>query len=304
MFVRLCRRLAAAALLVPLTLALGPTAAHAQEFQCDVTVDYRQLSGSRYTYLDELEELVEEYINENTWTEDRYQVLERIRCTMQIVFDQAVTLTSFRARLILTMERPIYGTTSSTTVLRVNDDQWQFEYAQGTPLIFEPERFHPFTSVLDYYVYLMLGYDYDSFSELGGTPHLRKAQRVVDLAQTQGGIGWSQVGDDRNRAALIRQILDPRFQALRTAYFTYHFGGLDHFVTETEQARRHVLDTLAALQGLYNEVSRQYVLDLFFDTKYQELVAIFLGSPLSQQAYALLNQVDTGHLTEYNRLIQ
>ncbi len=292
--------LATAALLAALTAP----AAQAQEFLCTATVDYRQLSGAKYTYLDELAREVEEYMNQHTWTTDRYQRHERIECSMQIVFQEAMTLTSFRARLILTSLRPIYGTTQNTRVFQVNDADWQFDYAQGTPLVFEIERFDPLTSVLDFYAYVMLGYDYDTFNELGGTAHLQKARRIMELAQAQGAIGWNEVGSDRGRATLITQLLDPRFVPLRKAYFQYHFFGLDHFVSDTNNARLAVLEVLKTMDALYQEVSRSYTLDLFFGTKYQELAALFEASPLSADAYARLSEIDPSHLTEYNRLVQ
>lgn len=292
-----------ALLLLALCWIALPTA-QAQEFNCRVEVNYSQLEGNKYTYLDELERYIEDYMNNHTWTEDTYREEERIDCEISIIMEEALTLTSFRARLVVTSSRPIYGTTASTTVVRINDTDWQFEYAQGTPLVFEIERFSPLTTVLDFYAYIMLGYDYDSFSELGGTPHFQRARRIAELAQAQGGIGWSQVGSDRNRTQLITQILDPRFVPLRKAYFTYHFNGLDHFINRTAEARQAVLTVLGDLQTLYQELSRQYTLDLFFDTKYQELAAIFEQSPLSSEAYARLSEVDPAHMTAYNRLVQ
>ena len=291
-----------ASLLLALLMMAAP--ASAQEFACGVKVDIRQLSGTRYTFLNELEQLIPQYLNRNTWTDERYLPFERIRCSMQILFEQALSLNSFRARLIITMERPIYGTTARTTVLRLNDEEWQFDYTQGTPLTFDVERFDAFTSVLDFYAYVMLGYDYDTFSELGGSEYFAKAQRIADLAQSQGGIGWSQVGSERNRTSLIRQVLDPRFQLVRQSYFTYHYGGLDHFVTRTDEARQSVLQALQNIETLYNSLSRQYVMDVFFDAKYQEIASIFEDSSLSQQVYAILSQVDPSHLSEYNRLVQ
>lgn len=276
----------------------------AREFNCDVTVNYTQLSGSSFTYLDELRRDVREYMNNNSWTDDRYREEERIQCSMQIIFQEALTLTSFRAQLIVTSLRPIYGTTQNSRVLQINDSEWQFEYAQGTPLVFETERYEALTAVLDFYAYLMLGYDYDTFSEQGGTPHYQKARRISELAQSKGAVGWDSAGSDRNRPALITQLLDPRFVPLRKAYFEYHFSGLDHFVGQTEEARETVLEVLRSLNEFYQNLSRQYTLDLFFGTKYQELAAIFLDSPLSSEAYAVLNEVDPSHLTEYTKLTQ
>ena len=289
---------------VLLVVAASSPSAQAQELNCRVSINYRQLSGSGFTFLDELRTLVAQYLNRNTWTDDRFLSEERIECNIQIIFQENITLTSFRARLILTSRRPIYGTTQNTNVLLINDENWQFDFSVGTPLVFETERFNAMTSVLDFYAYIMLGYDYDTFSELGGEAHFQKARRILELAQAQRGIGWDALGGNRSRAQLITQLLDPRFEPLRRAYFAYHFDGLDHFVPDTDGARRTVLDVLSIMQALDQDLSRQYTIDLFFSTKFQELTAIFQQSQLSAQAYGILTEVDPSHLTHYNNLVQ
>ena len=281
-----------------------PRPAAAQEFDCDVSVNYQQLSGNEFGFLDELEERIEEYINDRAWTQDTFLEQERINCQIQVTFEEALSLTSFRARLVVATRRPIYGTPSVTTVVQFNDENWQFNYAQGAPLIFNLEAYDPITSVLDYYAYIMLGYDYDTFSAMGGTPHFEQARRIVDRAISAGAGGWSEIGNQRTRQSLVTQLLDRRFDPLRQAYFGYHYGGLDRFVAETEAARQNVLAVLQDLDALYDEVSRSYVIDLFFSAKYQELAALFEESQLSGPAYDLLSQLDASHLSEYNRLMQ
>lgn len=285
-----------------LLLAGSASTVRAQEFNCTVSVNTSQISGTSFTFLDELDERLEAYLNETTWTDDRYRDVERIACNMRIVIQEALSQTRFRAQLVVELRRPIYGTTQSTNTVRINDQNWQFDYAQGDPLTFDPERYNPLTTVLDFYAYVMLGYDYDTFSEMGGTPHFRKARRIAEIAQSRGGAGWSQAGTDRSRSELITQLLDSRFQPLREAYFTYHFGGLDHFTTQTEEARYAVLDALKKVQEVSDALSRQYLLDLFFDTKHQEIVALFEQSNPRSEAFQILSQVDPAH--EYNALTQ
>ncbi|MFK7843651.1 MAG: DUF4835 family protein [Rhodothermales bacterium] len=276
----------------------------AQEFNCTVTVNYQQLTGSEYSFLDELAERAEIYLNERSFTEDRYLEFERINCLMQIIFEEALTLTNFSAQVVLSTSRPIYGVPQVSTIIQISDAAWQFSYAQGTPLIFDIERVDPLTSVIDFYAYLMLGYDYDTFEPFGGTPHFERARRIAELAEGQGGgIGWTDLGGDRGRNDLIDQMLDPRFKALRQAYFDFHFAGLDLFVRETETAQQNVLDALKSLDELYDSVSRQYVLDIFFTSKADEIAAIFEESPLSSEAFNLLSRIDPANLSKYEKLV-
>ncbi len=291
---------------VLLFLLAGPGTfpeALAREFQCTVRVNYRQLEGSGFEFLNDLAGLVEDYMNKNNWTDDRFELMELIECSMQIVFLESYTQTTFRAQLVLTSTRPIYGTTAKTTVLQINDNEWEFSFAQGTPLVFETERYNALTSMLDYYAYIMLGYDYDTFSELGGEEHFQKARRIMQTATTANGAGWSSL-DLTSRPRLVDQMTGPRFKPLREAYFKYHFFGLDHFTRNTDAARDAILEVLATMQDLYNDLSRQYTFDIFFSTKYQELVSAFEQSDASAQAYNLLAEVDPSHLSTYDRLVQ
>lgn len=284
--------------------AVLPQPTAAQELSCEVQLDRSQLSGSEFSFLDDLQRRIEEYVNERNWTEDRFLPSEQIACSMQIIFQEALSVTEFRTRLIVTTRRPIHGTSQSTVVVRINDPEWQFEYSRGTSLRYDPNRYNALTSVLDFYANLILGYDYDAFSELGGTAHFESARRIANEAKGTGDPGWSTTSSDRNRRQLIDDLLEQRHQPLRRAYYRYHLKGLDRFVKNPEKARTEVLGVLESLQEFRRNVSNSYPLDLFFASKYQELAAMFAGGEQSNRAYNLLTQVDPGHSSEYNKLVE
>ena len=291
-----------ACLLVGALAGLQPT--NGQELACQVQLDRSQLSGSEYSFLDDLERRIREYMNTTDWTDDRFLPHERIACSLQIVILESVSLSEFRSRLIVTIRRPIYGTAQSTVVARINDAEWTFEYSRGTSLNHDLQTYDPLTSVLDFYAYVMLGYDYDTFSKLGGTRFFERARRVADEAKGSGDSGWSTVSGQRNRRQLIDDLLAQRHRPLREAYYEYHLQGLDRFVSAPEKARKDVFATVESLQELSRTLSRSYPLDLFFSTKYQELTAIFSDSEIGDQAYNVLTQVDPSHSSEYNKLVQ
>jgi hypothetical protein len=291
------------ALLLTVVL-VGPRPTAAQELSCRVQIDRSQLSGSEFSFLDDLERRIREYMNTQTWTDDRFLPHERITCSLQIILLESISLSEFRARLVVTSRRPIHGTSQSTIVTRINDPEWRFEYGRGTSLQFDLERYNALTSVLDFYAYLLLGYDYDTFSELGGTPHFETARRIATRAENSGDPGWSTVGSQRNRRQLIDDLLSQRHQALRRVYYRYHLQGLDRFVKAPEKARAVLLDVVETLQELDQTLSDSYPLNLFFSTKYQELTAIFLDGDLQNRAYNLLTQIDPSHSSEYNRLVE
>ena len=281
-----------------------PIVGAAQELSCRVNINDRELSGADYSYLEDLEQQIEEYLNTQTWTDDRFLDQERIECSWQIILQEATGLSSFEAQLIVATKRPVYGTAQSTPVLRVNDPSWSFEYRRGSQLVFDIERFDELTSVLDFYAFVILGFDYDTFSSLGGTPHFEKARRIADRAQSTGASGWSGLSSERTRSQLINELLDPRFRPLREALFQYHLEGLDRFIEETSSARQSILDAVRTMQDVSEDVSRAYTIDLFFSAKYQELAAVFSDASISTQAYDVLSTVDPAHSSTYQKLVE
>ncbi len=277
-----------------------------QELRCRVQIDDSQISGaeSEFDFLDDLERQIREYMNQRSWTDDAFLPHERISCSMQIVLQESISLSEFRARLVVTTRRPIYGTSQSSVVARVNDPEWRFEYSRGSSLNHDLDRYDPLTSVLDFYAYLILGYDYDTFSPLGGTPFFDRAQTVADQAEGSGDPGWSSVGTQQTRVQLLSNLRAQRHEPLRRVYYKYHRKGLDRFVQETEAARKTLMEVLRTLRTLRDRLSQSFALNLFFATKNQELTAIFEESDLEGQAQGLLVQMDPSHSSQYNRLAE
>ncbi|WP_179299743.1 DUF4835 family protein [Rubrivirga marina] len=297
------------ALLIVLAASAALAPARAQELNCQITLNRDAITGTEFDFLDEFREEVFRYVNNRAWTDDVFRAEERIDCQIQITFTAAPSQTSFVAQLVVQASRPIYGTAQRTTTMRVADNTWEFAYARGQSLIYDPNRFNPLTSVLDYYANLILGYDYDTFSPLGGTRFFERASRIAELSRTTPagapGEGWFGQGvEDRARFTLVNELLDPVFQPVRQAQYDYHFEVLDHFVVRHEQAWADAIEVLTALHELYQQNNRRrYVTDVFFGAKYQELASLLADSPQRNQAYALLSEMDSAHLGTYDGLV-
>lgn len=284
-----------------LALLALPVGADAAEFDCVVTVDYRSLGRTDVNYLDDLKTQIERYVNERSWTSDRYEANERIACSIQVQVTQAVSQTDFRGIYTMTTRRPIYGSTQQTTTMVVSDRAWTFRFVPGTQLAFDPQRYDPITSLVNYYVYLALGYDYDTFAPLGGTAYFERAREVLQVSRSQGE--WLESNDPDDRGNLVTTLLDARFQPLRQAYFDLHFNVLDTFVDAPDVARAAALESLRAIHQVYEQVSKQAVLDVLLLAKGRELVDMLESSPLSGDAYSLLSAMDPANQTVYSRLL-
>ncbi len=273
----------------------------ANELDCTVSVNYSALGRTDVGYLDELQGQVERYVDDRSWTNDRFEPFERIACNIQIQFTAAPSQTRFSANYTMTTRRPIHGSTQLTTTMIVSDQNWDFEFVPGTQLVFDPQRYDAITSLLNYYVYLALGYDYDTFAPLGGTRYFELARDVLQVARGQNQ--WQSTNDPDDRGNLVTQLLDARFQPLRQATFDLHFNALDIFADSPDVARAAVLASLKAVHGVYEQVSKQAVLDVLLLAKGREIVDMLEKSPLSSEAYSLLSAMDPANQTVYMRLV-
>lgn len=284
--------------------AFAPRAA-AQQLNCNVTVDYRALTGNEFQFLGELQEEIRRYLNDRSWSDDVFQDRERIDCSFAIVFTFAEGLSRFQAQIVVGASRPIYGTGERTNVFLVQDDNWTFEYGQGRNLVFNPNSFDAFISVIDFYAFLILGYDYDTFDEMGGQRFFEQARSIFELGRGVNAEGWFLVGDERTRGALITQLLDPRFEPFRRSLFQYHYGVLDHFAADHEQAWEDAMAVIRTLNEMYQEFNtRRFATDIFFSAKHTEIAALLADYPNRADAYELLIEMDSPHQTTYDSIVQ
>ncbi len=284
---------------------LIPFGINAQEMNCTVTINDSQIAGSGSEDIRELGPQLERYINENRWTGDTFTEKERISCRFQIIINSVDSQFNYSAEVILDAQRPIYNTMQRTSTLIIRDNNWRFNYTRNKNLIFDELQFDDLASLIDFYVYIIIGYDYDTFSELGGTFFFNKARSVLELAQNSSAPGWGRsIGSQRNRFGLISDLSNPLYNPLREAIYQYHRLGLDQFTLNPEKARTETMDSIKKIRDNRRRTSNDYLFDIFFDTKNVEITSIFLNAETPQriEAYNLLTDVDPGHSTEYRRL--
>jgi len=288
-----------------LLLLLMPRGSFSQEFNVTVDLNTGQISTTEYNYLNELRTLIKEYIEDRRWTDHNFQEDERIEVRLNIVITNADNNANFDANLIVQAFRPIYNTNNKSLLVRINDSGWQFNFPRGRTIIYDPFQFDDIASVLDFYMLVILGYDFDSFSELGGTPYFQQAQNILNVAQAGGGgAGWSSSGSRRSRHNLITQLNDQRYEGLRRAIYTYHRLGLDRFTINTDAARLSVLESFELLRDTQRQVTDQHLFSILFSTKFREFTAVFVDADLNLrlQAYNLLIDMDNSHVSEYDKL--
>ncbi len=290
------------AVLLLMMLAMPAHVLANQVFEVSVSVNTSQISTTDYDYIDNLAPMIEEYLETSRWTDDRFQEMERIRLNLQIILN-SVDDRFFNASLVISSERPIYNTLQVTPLLVINDNSWNFEFGPNENLMHDTYQYHDIASVIDFYAYLFLGLDYDTFSEKGGEEFYRSAQRIADLGQTSGS-GWTASGSRRSRHGMISQFLNPNFENFRLALYQYHRHGLDLFTQEPNQSRDNILEAFDLIHEAQRRTSSTYLFDLLFSAKHREFRAIFLEADTERrlEAYNILTTMDNSRISEYDRL--
>lgn len=225
-----------------------------------------------------LEKNLRDFINNTSWTGKKLQNFEKIKCNFAIVVNEKVGSNNFKASIVVQAVRPVFNTTYESPLLNLNDTNFSFDYTENENLVFNERQFSGknLIDVISFYVYTILGYDADSFKVRGGQPWFEKAQKISNNAQNQNFAGWSVMEGTRTRGALIDNMLKPEQNTLRNLYYTYHRAGLDNLGKQDQTSGKKIIaDALMQLKAYENNFQMNYPINIFIDTKKQEIFDIF-----------------------------
>lgn len=277
------------------------TAVCAQELNCTVEVNSQQVEGTNKSVFDALQEGMSTYMNETKFSNAVFSPNEKIECRLFLTVKE-YTDDRIKGELQLQLSRPVYNSTYTTTLFNFRDTKVEFGYREGDPLIFNENTVeNNLTAILDYYAYLFLAIDFDSFSPKGGQPFYDRAQSVVQQAQSIGEVGWRTFEDTKNRAAVLSSYTDTNTSGIRNLLYDYHRKGLDEMVTSPDKGRAVITESLKELKTIADNSPMSVALSLFRDSKLDELVNIYSKAPSTERetAYDILQPI---YPTESERL--
>ena len=163
--------------------------------------------------------------------------------------------------------------------------------------------------MLAYYCYLIIGYDMDSFSRLGGTPYFQQCEDIVSACQSASmegteQTGWKAFESNRNRYALVNNLMDEAFRKFREYFYTYHRLGLDEMQANVTNGRARIASGISVLRDANRARPATYVINTFLDAKADELVNIFQQGTTEEKksVYEVLMDVDPTRQNLYDKL--
>ena len=291
-------------LLLVVAIATTIPSLFSQEIKANIQIVAPRVQMTDKQVLQTLQNAAQQFINTRKWTDENIATQEKIEFSM--FFDiTSINNNDFSGSMQFQVVRPTYNSTYKTTIFQFNDEDINFSYREFENLEYQENmNMNDFTTLLAYYVNLAIGMDFDSFSELGGSPYFSKMQSMVSMMTNK--LGWNQ-GDGkgiRNRFYLAENLTNPRYKDLRLLTYNYHRKGMDEFAATPDQARKNITENIKKLKETQSIFQNCLLQKSFFSTKWPELVEIYKGAPVPEKSAMskFLSEIDPTNSQRYEKI--
>jgi hypothetical protein len=284
-----------------------PVFGFSQEINCTVNVITPRIQSSDKKIYTTLQTSIFEFVNNTKWTSDKFSNDEKIECSMQIEVTDRPSTDVFKGIIQVTARRPVYGTSYNSPIINYRDEDFNFKYVEFQNIEFNESGINTnLSAMLAYYVYIILGYDYDSFSLMGGSPYFAKAQSIVANNANSSEKGWKAFEASRNRYWLTENLNNPIYKPIRKFSYTLHRKALDVMSKNRDQAVRDIAAGIETLRTVNTDKPQSLLMKTLFDAKSDEMVNIFSGATadIKSQAQETLTLIDPSNTSKYLKITQ
>ena len=262
----------------------------------------------------QLQSQLKDFLNQRKWSNDIYGNEEKIECSFYITIESVLSPNVYNAKLSVVSNRPVYNSNYTTPVLNMQDANFTFKYQLSQPVEFNENKVQGtdpleanLTATLAYYIYVILGLDYDSYELKGGTAYFIKALNVVYNAPEASGInGWKSYDGQRNRFILIDNLTKSGMDKIHEVIYSYYREGLDQMSTNFETSRGTILNALMTMQEVQDANTNTMVVPILLQGKYAEISGIFgnADKAMKKQLIATLSVIDIANLNKYKEKLE
>lgn len=283
----------------------------AQELNCNLQINSSQIQIANKQVFETLQKELNDFMNNRHWTSGIYAVAERIDCNFMITIQSYVD-NVFTTELQIQARRPVYNTSYNTSTFNFKDEHFNFTYVEFDPIEINTTTYESnLTAVLAYYAYIIIGLDLDSYSKLGGTECFRQAENIVNLMQSKSdqseALGWKAFESNKNRYALINNLMDERFRKYREFFYVYHRQGLDEMTSNVANARAKIAEGLPILREINRMQPSAIAIQAFLDSKNDEIINIFSKKGTTKEktdVYEIMTDVNPTLTSRYEAIKQ
>lgn len=278
----------------------------ATELLCDVEVNSDKITNGSKEVFNELKQAVTDYMNTTKWTNATFGSNEKIICKLMFTLSSWDNSTGvMQGDLQIQSQRPVFNSSYTTAVINFRDTKVNFVYETGQQLVFsELEMEDNLTAILNFWAYMIIGMDFDTFELNGGAPYYDKAAQVVRLAQSSGESGWKAFEDNTNRSAVLSAFTENQTAPIHQILYDYHRMGLDQMVVTVDKGRSTITHTLENLAKIYDVAPMSVCLTMFKDAKLDELINIYSKANTTEKeaVYEMLYQVYPSETTRLDKI--
>ncbi len=276
------------------------------ELNCDVDVNFEKITNGSKEIFGELKQAVRDYMNNTKWTNATFAFNEKINCKLLFVLSSWDNSTGLmEGELQITSSRPVYNSTYTTALINFKDTKVVFNYETGMSLVFsEQEMIDNLTAILNFWAYMIIGMDFDTFELNGGDPYYERAAQIVRWAQSSGEAGWKAFESTTNRSAVLSAYTDNITAPIRQLLYDYHRQGLDQMVVTVDKGRSTVTHALENLGKIYEVNPLSVCLSMFKDAKLDEIINIYSKANMTEKesVYEMLYQVYPSEITRLEKI--
>ena len=294
-------------LLLALTCAFSVFAdEESTELNCEVEVNHQKISNGSREIFEELKQAITDYMNTTKWTNATFGPNEKIYCKLMLTLSSWDNNTgAMEGDLQIQSQRPVYNSSYTTALINFKDNKVKFTYETGQQLVYsEMEMLDNLTAILNFWAFMIIAIDFDSFELHGGDPYYEQAAQIVRLAQSSGESGWKAFEDNNNRSAVLTAYTNNATAGIRQIIYDYHRMGLDQMALTVDKGRSAITHTLENLAKIYDAAPLSVCLTMFKDAKLDELINIYSKANMTEKetVYEMLYQVYPSETTRLDKI--
>jgi len=262
----------------------------------------------------QLQTQLKDFINQRKWSTDLFGAEEKIECNFFITIESIVSPGVFDAKLSIVSNRPIYHTAYTSNLLNMQDANFTFKYQMAQPLEFNETSVQGvdplqanLTATIAYYIYMILGLDYDSYSVKGGIPYFEKALNIVNNApESSGIIGWKSYDGQRNRYLFVDNFMQSGSDKIHEVIYSYYRNGMDILSEKPEKASNTILNALMSWEEIQEASTSSMAIPILMQGKYAEIVGIFNSADktIKKQLLTTLSTIDIANINKYKEKLE
>lgn len=283
---------------------------YAQELNARVTVNSSRIGTTvNKNTFQSLQTALNTFLNTRKWTADNFLPNEKIDCNFLLNLQPTNDANVYSASLTIQAGRPIFNSSYLSPLINFQDADVIFKYVDFQQLEFNENRVSGtdglvsnLTAIFAYYANMVIAFDYDSYSQRGGTPYFQKAQNIVNNAPEARGIsGWKAFDGTRNRYWLVENMQNSRYAIMHDIYYNYYRKAGDKLYEDENVARVEMLNVLNQLSSFNADNINTMINQFFLQGKANELIKIFSKASPQDKARAseLLQKIDITNAARY-----